>query len=947
MANFRLTLNRKIYISFVLLIIMFSGNAFLTYWVIERSNKTNVFVFSNSAPSLQSLEALRLMVAESRMLTSNWVYFPAKSPDKIRLALIHKNLYPNLKTEINTLANQWEFKELNDTLENIVLRIDQLQLIEQQVMGLLKDFKDYEDPMTKIQSEFIVEDEISPLTNSILKSINQLIEKKRLEMITYQNKIINNNVSLRFIVIGLTILLVIIAFIISIYASLLITQPIIKIKNIINKIGLGFTTEIPKRRYKDEIYDMIQSINNLSRSLQSKAVFAEEIGKRKFTTEFKPLSEHDTLGNALLLMRDNLKKSEELLKEAQELTHNGSWEYDIQTKKLLFSEESYRILGWSPDDEDQSIRRYLKMILPEFRELHTKKIDYAIKNGVAQTYDICIQRDDGTLKNIQKIAKPIFSDNGEVIRLFGTILDIDERKIFEKELIAAKESAEQAARAKSYFLSNMSHEIRTPMNAIMGITELMLEEATSKDQKEKLKSIKLASANLLRIVNEILDFSKIEAGKITIEKIDFDLNQVIEGVIKTLSYKAVVKNIELNVDVDPLLPPLVIGDPYRLNQILLNLLGNAIKFTEKGFVKFAVKNLEQTNDHVLVKFMIIDTGIGIVKEKHDTIFESFSQAQIDHSRKYGGTGLGLSITKQLVELQGGNLELESESGKGSIFSFVINYPISQLDKVDDQALQASKDISIEGLRVLLVEDNKMNQFVAVQILKKWGLNVETAEHGIEAIEKAESESFDFILMDLQMPEMDGYQATELIRKGKTKVSDKNIPIIAVSADAFEQTKERALGLGMNAFVSKPISQNDLYKTIQIVIHNKKEHSMNQEEEKYPLNQEEPSLEYLKEITGNDENILNEILKVLIEEVPQDMARLKANCDEKNWETTGKAAHKLKSSAANIGMGNLKELFFNIEKSCRFNENINEVPGMVNTAIDALTVACDKIRKLIS
>lgn len=390
------------------------------------------------------------------------------------------------------------------------------------------------------------------------------------------------------------------------------------------------------------------------------------------------------------------------------------------------------------------------------------------------------------------------------------IHDIGELTDKKDKLNREKEKAETSERTKQLFLAKMSHEIRTPMNAILGFAKLLEETIKGEEEQEYIRIIIKSGDNLLVILNDILDFARMEAGKIVFESIPIHIRDIVHLNIRMMESKK--KNLELTCSVDEKVPETVLGDSVRLNQILLNLISNAIKFTEKGGVFITVVCAKENADNVLVDFGVRDTGIGIPIEKQAKIFESFEQATNDTARKFGGAGLGLSIVKQLVELQKGVIFVHSEAGMGSEFHFRL--PFLKFD-AETQTISAIKTQTTtqsgNGIKVLVVEDNAINQLLAVKILKNQGFETEVAENGLIALSKYEHNDFDIILMDIQMPGMDGYEATQKIRKLKTY--KKNIPIIAMTAHTIKGEHEHCIKVGMNDFISKPFDKNELYQKI--------------------------------------------------------------------------------------------------------------------------------------
>lgn len=394
-----------------------------------------------------------------------------------------------------------------------------------------------------------------------------------------------------------------------------------------------------------------------------------------------------------------------------------------------------------------------------------------------------------------------------------SFLDITGLKKIEAELILAREQAVQSMRAKSEFLSNMSHEIRTPMNAVIGFTNLLLEENPRPDQLEHLGVLEFASKNLLVLINDILDFSKIEAGKIVLEETEFNVKELVHRIGKTLQQRADEKRITLKLNLDTALVPGIVGDPVRLSQVLMNLVGNAIKFTEKGSVVMAVEQKCITSDEVMIYFSVTDTGIGIPEDKQASIFENFTQASSETTRKYGGTGLGLAITKRLLELQQSKIEVQSRVGEGSCFFFTLRFKKGHVQSSESPVLVAPAALKLlSGTRVLLVDDNPANILLAAKMMKKWDIASDSATNGRVAVGMAQQCRYDLILMDLQMPEMDGYEASLSIRALEDPYY-KRVPIIALSASAMGDVIGRVTQSGMNDYLSKPFRAPELHALI--------------------------------------------------------------------------------------------------------------------------------------
>jgi signal transduction histidine kinase/ActR/RegA family two-component response regulator len=391
-----------------------------------------------------------------------------------------------------------------------------------------------------------------------------------------------------------------------------------------------------------------------------------------------------------------------------------------------------------------------------------------------------------------------------------------ERRAAEEKLKHDKEEAEAACKAKGEFLAYMSHEIRTPMNGVIGMTRLALATQPNLEQKEYLEVIQSSASALLKIINDVLDFSKVEARKLHLEQVPFDLRQSLQQTLRLFGARAREKGVELRQSVNAGVPDALIGDPGRLQQILVNLVENAMKFTASGTITVSIRALEQSDSSMMLKFCVADTGMGIPKEKHALIFEPFKQADGSSSREFGGTGLGLTICAELVALMNGNIWVESEPEKGSCFYFTAALGVQE-KQVETVAQSAPIDTFLERMpmKVLLVEDNPINQRLALRLLEKHGHHVTLAGNGREALETLErfAWNFDAVLMDIQMPEMDGLETTREIRRIESSGSG-HLPIIAVTAHALKRDRERCLGAGMDDYVSKPIDSELLLRLLR-------------------------------------------------------------------------------------------------------------------------------------
>jgi signal transduction histidine kinase/DNA-binding response OmpR family regulator len=532
-------------------------------------------------------------------------------------------------------------------------------------------------------------------------------------------------------------------------------------------------------------------------------------------------------------------------------------------------------------------------------------------------------------------------------------ISLRQRDKINSKLIIATDRANQSKQEKEDFFAYTSHEIRTPLNAVVGMAKLLGETDLDNKQQKYLKTITGSAQNILFLVNDVLDLSKMEKGGIEFEEIEFSLHEIISQIIDSLEFKKFEKKVQLIQKIDKNVPKVMIGDPVRFNQILLNLADNALKFTKEGSVSVSVKTEEQIDDKVKLHFCIEDSGIGIQNDKLQTIFDSYQQEHISTTRQYGGTGLGLAICKLLVENMGGKINVESTPGEGSKFNFSLWMKVSEIKNIEELKQKQIEDGNqLEDINILVVDDNQLNREIFYDLVedKKNNVRLLLAENGKEAIEILESKNIDLILMDIQMPIMNGYEATKFIRNSTTlSHQKKNIPIIAMTAHVLDGVAEKCVEAGMNDAISKPVNLIVLTQKIKNLIQKDKNHNskvINQEQETVSSNSHHHiNLENLRGITRNKPEKLKKYLDLFIKNVPVDLDKLKQEVLDQNWIETKKTAHKIKGNLNYMGANNISNEIVYLEGLDIENIDKNEIISKLNVVEKEIILILDELSEV--
>jgi len=574
------------------------------------------------------------------------------------------------------------------------------------------------------------------------------------------------------------------------------------------------------------------------------------------------------------------------------------------------------------------------------------------EKGFVVDYPLTIK--DNKLTDVLFNGSTYKDDKGNILGAVIVARDITEQKKNEKELIearvfaelatelaeVAKGKAEDAVKSKQQFLSNMSHEIRTPMNAIIGFTKVVLKTELTDKQREYLNAIKTSGDALIVLINDILDLAKVDAGKMTFEKTPFKLLTSISSMLHLFEIKIQEKNLQLIKNFDKSIPEVLVGDPVRLHQIILNLVSNALKFTNEGSITVDVRVKEQNEDKVIIEFSVKDTGIGIEDYKLEKIFENFQQASSGTSRIYGGTGLGLAIVKQLVESQGGSIEVISELAIGSTFKFLLEFQKTQeltLKEVD----QVEINYENKNIKVLVVEDIALNQLLMKTLLDDFGFERDIASNGKIAIEKLQENIYDVVLMDLQMPEMNGFDATDYIRNEMKST----VPIIALTADVTTVDLQKCTAVGMNDYIAKPVDERVLYS--KIIKHVQRTRLLESAKREKSLNKQirQTNLTYLLSKTKANPDAMMEMISLYLEQTPPLIQSMKQSLVNQDWNLLHSSVHKMIPSFSIVGIDkSFEEMAKKIQAYATSSEQTDTIHDMVLTLDEVCTQACKELKE---
>jgi PAS domain S-box-containing protein len=651
--------------------------------------------------------------------------------------------------------------------------------------------------------------------------------------------------------------------------------------------------------------------------------------------------------------REALIDNQKLLFDAERLTKAGSYQFDFLKNEIQWSPGLFLIAKRPQELGSPTYDEFLKYVHPD--DVDTLNINMSRIIADKQPHDITyrIICSDGEVKFVQTNSQLKFDLNGNLIGLFGSLIDITEQKKSEEELKHAKLIAEESVSMKEKFMANLGHEMRTPLNGVLGMSRLLQKTQLSQTQKKYINVLNSTAENLLVIINDLLDIAKIESGTLSFDKVTFDINQVADTAVQIKLLVAEEKGLILKHIIDSNSSIKVIGDPYRINQVLLNLIGNAIKFTREGEIVVSHSVVKHNDEKIWVQFTVKDSGIGIEENQYSKIFNSFTQINPHNQNVSEGIGLGLSIVKSIVEQMGGEIKVDSIFGKGSEFSVILPFELSSGEEQENQDF--SERFKLTSLRVLLAEDNLVNQFITQAMLQDWGFTVDAAENGEDAFILFKNNNYDIVLMDIQMPVLDGLATTELIRSYDDEKKSR-VPIIALTANPSKQFQKKFLNSGMNDVIVKPFKDDLLYKKIVSLCSGNID-LIKVVKRKYPARKKPATvssklydLSFLEKEIGPNNEFMQRMLEIFIETIPDAVSRMNSHFNQGEMDAVSTLAHKIKPTIDSAGIATLYQTIRNIEKyrelkrtSTQLRNDLIKIESTINTIVDDFKIEIESIK----
>jgi PAS domain S-box-containing protein len=684
-----------------------------------------------------------------------------------------------------------------------------------------------------------------------------------------------------------------------------------------------------------------------------KVVFGEQLqlkDGRVLERDYIPLiNDNEILGHIWkyvditedLNTKESLRRVEDKYKKIIEELQFGLLEVDLEQRITRAFPAFCSMTGYT---EEELIGQFAHRILSFEEEIKKlEDLNDERKQGVSGVYETQIKTKSGEIKTVIISGSPIFSASGEIVGSIGVHIDITDRKKLENELRIAQEKAYTYVRAKDMFVAKISHEIRTPMNVIIGLAELLSETALDEEQSNILSSVRLSASNLLGLINDILDFSTLENKHYKIRESSFDVKELLEELHEVFAQEVRKKGLEMSIDFDSEISSSLVGDKKKLNQVLVNLLGNAIKFTEKGFIRMSLKLIRDTEQFQCLRFEVLDSGIGVSQEAQDDIFDDFKQESDAIAIRYGGSGLGLAISQMIISEMGGEIKVISEKGKGARFYFDLELK-KGLDDVSKNSEQVDFVLN-KNWRILVAEDNVQNQFLIKKILEKTGVSFTLVENGLEVLDALGKEGFDLILMDIQMPKMNGLEALIEMRQKKLM-----IPVIALTANASLSDREKYMDSGFNGVVVKPYTKMELFSSIHTVMQSDlpplfsapAASGIKQTSESTPLKLY--ALSELELLIGDDREVLLELMQAFVDNIPKLIDQIISGIATADGEKVKFALHQIKPSLKIFKADDLHNTILDLDECMKSGSDFSEMARSVSILREKCSQLISAIQK---